>query len=610
MKWLKKVGLLFLVCFFLLSSMIYAQSGGYFVVFPDNIEKIKKFDGIKFQVENKTSQLKIVGPNETVKIELKMDELGKQPIKRTKVLRPLKEEITKQKLGEKIKKEIEIRITIDDEIGLTQEEFINKYAEIFANAEVDLSKRQASFFAKLHIEQIEALEKLEEVKYLTTTDDFLTTYGEIEMQQITPFLNESTDFTGIKMARSHYSVDGNRDGNPTSYSKDDVVIAIVDTGIDGNHVDLDGGKIIGWKDFVNPSTTAPYDNLWHGTHVASIAAGTGEGDSVSKGVAPGAALVGVRVCEASNLCSRDNILNAMDWLINNKDIFGIDIINLSLGAPGNVDMEFCEKVDIARQHGILTVVAAGNSPGGAEYGSLNKLAKCDNVISAGNMVDPMKGGWYLNPMSNRGSGSKGPTLVAPGTGIKAAKSNSTNEYLIASGTSMSSPFVAGLAALMLDASNGSLSYHFETEGFGKAGYDKVYGHGLVLGHDTVKKAAGATWGFYDDEREHITAHNNTSSYTIQFYEIKVDNLGPFFASTLIIHEEGGQDLDLYIWEPGVSPIQNGYLRNDLAVGSGTSLLPQERISFMPSSIGVYTIGVVAYDDASYSIDWSGQISVP
>jgi len=62
-------------------------------------------------------------------------------------------------------------------------------------------------------------------------------------------------------------------------------------------------------------------------------------------------------CENAGSCSRDAILNAMDWLINNKSTLGVDIINMSLGGPGNVDTEFCQKVDTAMQHGILTVVA-------------------------------------------------------------------------------------------------------------------------------------------------------------------------------------------------------------------------------------------------------------
>ncbi len=64
------------------------------------------------------------------------------------------------------------------------------------------------------------------------------------------------------------------------------MIAVIDPGIDATHVDLDGGKVIGWKDFVNGKAT-PYDDNGHGTHVASIAAGEGDGNPAYTGVAPG-----------------------------------------------------------------------------------------------------------------------------------------------------------------------------------------------------------------------------------------------------------------------------------------------------------------------------------
>lgn len=67
---------------------------------------------------------------------------------------------------------------------------------------------------------------------------------------------------------------------------------------------------------------------------------------------------------------------------------------------------------------------------------------------------------------------------------------------------------------------------------------------------------------------------------------------------------------MFIWKPGVEPIQNGQLRLDLAIHSSTGNLPQEMISFKPTSIGNYTIGVLAYHSATYALDWAGQISVP
>ena len=99
---------------------------------------------------------------------------------------------------------------------------------------------------------------------------------------------------GTQQARTDFHVDGDHDGQPAKYSKHDVTIAVVDTGIDASHVDLNGGKVIGWKDFIN-SKTVPYDDHGHGTHVSSIATGTGAGNPDYRGVAPGAALVGVKV---------------------------------------------------------------------------------------------------------------------------------------------------------------------------------------------------------------------------------------------------------------------------------------------------------------------------
>lgn len=306
------------------------------------------------------------------------------------------------------------------------------------------------------------------------------------------------------------------------------MIAIIDTGIDSEHIDLKDGKVIGWKDFVNSSSTKAYDDLGHGTHVASIAAGTGAGDpDIETGVAPGAALVGIKVCSSNTNCSSQSILSAMDWIIANRDTYGIDIVNISLGASGSVESSFCSKVSTAANNGILTVVAAGNTPNGANYGSLNRFAKCSDVLSVANVADPYEGGWYLNPSSNRGTGSEGPSLAAPGTSIRAAKANSTNEYITYSGTSMSSPMIAGLAALMLHASNGSLNYDFRIEDYGMSGYDKVYGNGLILGHQSIKAAAGSSSGSFNSYRNHVRAQTSISANNINLYTIRVNSTDAF-----------------------------------------------------------------------------------
>ena len=72
---------------------------------------------------------------------------------------------------------------------------------------------------------------------------------------------------GVTKARiDDPALDGDGDGNPSVYSPSDLVAAVIDTGIDASHVDLDGGKVLAWKDFVNGRTT-PYDDNGHGSHV-------------------------------------------------------------------------------------------------------------------------------------------------------------------------------------------------------------------------------------------------------------------------------------------------------------------------------------------------------
>ena len=70
---------------------------------------------------------------------------------------------------------------------------------------------------------------------------------------------------GVTQARLEApTLDGDGDGSPTSYSKGDYVAAVIDTGIDATHLDLNGGKVLAFKDYVNGRTT-PYDDNGHGT---------------------------------------------------------------------------------------------------------------------------------------------------------------------------------------------------------------------------------------------------------------------------------------------------------------------------------------------------------
>lgn len=146
---------------------------------------------------------------------------------------------------------------------------------------------------------------------------------------------------------------------------------LTDIGIDANHADLDGGKVIGWRDWVQ-NRPAPYDDNGHGTHVAGIVAGTGDANATYKGVAPGAALIGLKVLDANGSGTLSNVTAAVDWAVANKSTYNIRVISMSLGTSGSSDGSdtLSQAVNNAADQGIIPVIAAGNSgPGRYTIGS-------------------------------------------------------------------------------------------------------------------------------------------------------------------------------------------------------------------------------------------------
>lgn len=245
---------------------------------------------------------------------------------------------------------------------------------------------------------------------------------------------------GAAKARQDFGLTGG-DGAP-GFSTQDVVVAVIDTGIDGNHADLSGGKVIAWKDWV-ANRTNPYDDNGHGTHVAGIVAGTGAGNPAYKGVAPGAALIGLKVLDSGGSGSLSNVTAAVDWAVANKQTYNIKVISMSLGTSGSSDGTdtLSQAVNRAADEGIIPVIAAGNSgPGRYTVGSPGAAAKAITVAA---MADPGEGGFNLATFSSRGPTRDErikPDIAAPGVNITAPKANTASSYVTYSGTSMATPF--------------------------------------------------------------------------------------------------------------------------------------------------------------------------
>lgn len=239
-----------------------------------------------------------------------------------------------------------------------------------------------------------------------------------------------------------------------------VRVAIIDTGVDYAHADLGGClgagcKVIGGYDFVNDDTN-PADDHGHGTHVAGIVAA----DGALKGVAPDASLVAYKVLNAGGSGWSSDIIAAIDTAAdpdgNPATDDGAHVINLSLGGWGDPDDAMSQAIDNVTQQGVVAVVAAGNSgpyeqsigsPGTARraitVGATDDNDAIARFSSAGPVVWP--GGALLKP-----------DIVAPGVSICSARWATAwpgNEcvdaqHVALSGTSMATPHVAGVAALL------------------------------------------------------------------------------------------------------------------------------------------------------------------
>ncbi|GEM_PF-907876 len=404
-------------------------------------------------------------------------------------------------------------------------------------------------------------------------------------------LNTAEPWSGVTKSRTDFGVNGNADGQPT-YSKNDIVIAVIDTGIYTGHVDLDGGKVIGWKDIV-AGAASPYDDNGHGTHVASIIAGEGQANAAYAGVAPGAALVGIKVLNSAGSGSLSQVLAGVQWAIDNKTTYGIRIINLSLGLSGSSDGTdaLSQMVNAAVSAGIVTVVAAGNEgPASRTIGSPGAAA---NVITVGSMADPGEGGFFLSYFSSRGPTADGrikPDIASFGHGIMAAKSGTAGSYITMSGTSMATPFVAGVVALMENA-NPSLSPSAAKSmltsaavDWGPAGADIDYGAGRLDAYAAVKAAAGAASGIPPVIPEHqYVSGSLAGTGSSNLYNVNVTYTSYPIAVTLVMPTWNAVDFDIYMYNP-----------SGTRVAAAEGVTRQETISYQPSVAGTYKLEVRSY----------------
>lgn len=252
-----------------------------------------------------------------------------------------------------------------------------------------------------------------------------------------------------------------------------VTVAVLDSGISQDpDLTQPTNRIIQAVNFADPLPVGAQDPGGHGTHVAGIIGGNGVSSNQQYvGIAPKANLIDVRVLDAKGSGSASSIIAGLQWVIANKDVYGIRVVNLSLGAPATTDYvndPIAAATEIAWLRGLVVVTASGNEGAGI----VDSPGIDPHILTVGAVDDngtpgpsddlvPAWTGWGF-PM---GSDAK-PDVVAPGRRIVSLRApgstldtllpdrvvTATNgrTYFRLSGTSMAAGVMSGGIALLLE----------------------------------------------------------------------------------------------------------------------------------------------------------------
>ncbi len=248
-------------------------------------------------------------------------------------------------------------------------------------------------------------------------------------------------------------------------------LCIVDSGVRYTHQDLAGSRWLGGYDYVNGDSD-PWDDHGHGTHVTGTAAAT---TNNAVGVA-GMSQTGffqVKVINSANQGQWSWLASAIAWCVNN----GGDIISMSLGGNGGAQI-VADAVTDAWNQGHLLIASAGNDGGAVGFPAAYPEVIAVACTDQSDLRCLFSGG---------GASNVGPEveLAAPGMSVISSTYSSDSSYGLKSGTSMSAPHVAGVAALMWNhvpsLSNAQVRAFLQCTALdlGAAGKDNFFGFGLV-----------------------------------------------------------------------------------------------------------------------------------
>jgi serine protease AprX len=469
-----------------------------------------------------------------------------------------------------------------------------------------------------------------------------------------------------------------------------VGVCFIDSGIDvGHERHLGKVPVDGWIDLVGGQPN-PYDDhvAGHGTHVASIAGGqvvnwNGGGIDPNldpyEGVAPDVTIYAAKVIDAAGNGLESDVITAIGWCVSKPNVA---IINISLGDVlllcGDGSNAASQAANAAVGNGVTVVVAAGNfgdgtctisAPGDAlDVITVGALAEYSGAPGDVNASQGIHAAWFSS-VGPTGDNRFKPDVMAPGMSVMAAKAGAADDYHSLSGTSMATPFVAGVAALMIEANRNAVianplgvtpvapvdikailtctarDYHLPRQ-------DNVFGWGAVDGYAAVQMAAG--WNGVCDPTAvdpinlpnsvHLSVFVEDNSEWTYTFEVTAADLGSPIAATITTTNQVFI-CDLFVsgscWSGHMSPDLDAELRFVRGVDSRV-LLDQgtcmgdadgkcgqagltETLNFRPSTetmpgAGTYEIQVHGSNDwlnlgdgGSFTLDlsfglWAGAVS--
>jgi thermitase len=372
------------------------------------------------------------------------------------------------------------------------------------------------------------------------------------------------------------------------------LVAVVDTGVDYTHPDLAArvDTSTDW-DFINGDADA-MDDMGHGTHVSGIVAATMDNAEGGVGVAPESRILPVKVLDAKGSGTTIGVSAGIRYAADN----GARIINLSLAGPSDTSMR--NAVAYAQSKGCVVVAAAGNegSSAGASY-----PARYPGVVGV-SATDPDDS---LASFSNYGPGVD---IAAPGVNIYSTlpKALYPLGYASWNGTSMATPFVSGVAALVMSV-NPTMGADAVMQRLLSTAQDigdvRYFGEGLVRADLAVAGVATDP----DDSLPGVPIPSSPATGTLDVatdmddvYSIYLGE-GQTIEASMTATPTGdatSTDFDLFLYPPGAHGLED---TASIVAGSYRADYP-EHFAYTAPANGVYSLDVFAYSGAgSYELRW-------